>query len=54
MTVLRSPISGCARRGTVRLYTSEATWLMRNKTVLAWLWDDNAALTPSDQQFVRE
>ncbi|MFD5017127.1 ATP-grasp domain-containing protein [Streptomyces chartreusis] len=43
-----------ARRGIVHLHTSEATWLLSNKTVLAWLWDDIDALPHTDQQFVRE
>ncbi|MCQ8834844.1 hypothetical protein [Streptomyces malaysiensis] len=43
-----------ARRGTIHLHTSEATWLLSNKTVLAWLWTDIDELPPADRQFVHE
>lgn len=43
-----------ARRGTVHLHTSEATCLLSNKTVLAWLWMDIDELPPVDRKFVRE
>lgn len=43
-----------ARRGTVHLHSSEATWLLSNKTVLAWLWSDIDEMPPAEQQLVRE
>lgn len=42
------------RRGKVHVHTSEATWLLSNKTILAWLWADIDDLPPADQQFVRD
>ncbi|HEV2887605.1 MAG TPA: hypothetical protein VGX49_11880 [Jatrophihabitans sp.] len=39
--------------GTVRMFTSSATWLLSNKLVLAWLWQDLDQLAEADQAVVR-
>ena len=39
--------------GTVRMFTSSATWLLTNKLVLAWLWQDLPELSEADQALVR-
>jgi hypothetical protein len=38
---------------TVRTFTSSASWLLSNKLVLAWLWQDLDALSPPDADLVR-
>jgi hypothetical protein len=39
--------------GTVRTFTSSATWLLTNKVVLAWLWQDLGELAEADRALVR-
>lgn len=39
--------------GTVRVFTSSATWLLTNKLVLAWLWQDLPELAEDDRSLVR-
>lgn len=39
--------------GNLRCFTSSATWLLTNKLVLAWLWEDLDLLGPEDQEIVR-
>ena len=39
--------------GTARMFTSSATWLLTNKVVLAWLWQDLDRLDEADQAVVR-
>lgn len=46
-------IEGLVRAGRVRCFTSSATWLLSNKLVLAWLWQDLAVLEPADRKLVR-
>lgn len=41
------------QQGTVQVHTPEASWLLSNKNVLAWLWSDIEQLPPADQHFVR-
>lgn len=41
------------RAGTVRMFTPSATWLLSNKIVLAWLWEDLDQLDEADQAVVR-
>lgn len=41
------------QQGTVQVHTPEASWLLSNKNVLAWLWSDIKRLSPTDQYFVR-
>jgi hypothetical protein len=36
----------------VRLHTSEATWLLSNKVVMAWLWADRERLDEADRALV--
>jgi hypothetical protein len=45
-------LTEAVRAGTVRMYTSEATTLLSNKTVLAWLWQDADQLAAADREFV--
>ncbi|MHC0429760.1 hypothetical protein ACX6XY_06155 [Streptomyces sp. O3] len=40
------------RAGQVRMHTSEATWLLSDKTTLAWLWEDRESLPESDQSLI--
>ncbi len=46
-------IEGLVRAGRVRCFTSSATWLLSNKLVLAWLWQDLPLLEPADREVVR-
>ena len=41
------------RAGTVRCFTSAATWLLTNKLTLAWLWQDLPELAEADRELVR-
>ncbi|MBB4928210.1 hypothetical protein [Kitasatospora kifunensis] len=45
-------LANAARAGTVKLHTSEATWLLSDKTILAWLWEDRAHMTPTDRALI--
>lgn len=38
---------------TVRTFTSSASWLLSNKLVLAWLWQDLEQLSEQDRELVR-
>ncbi|MCX5406820.1 hypothetical protein OHA37_23465 [Streptomyces sp. NBC_00335] len=40
------------QHGAVQMHTPEASWLLSNKAVLAWLWEDIERLAPEDRQFV--
>ncbi|MEV6309018.1 hypothetical protein AB0M10_10505 [Streptomyces sp. NPDC051840] len=40
------------RAGRVRMHTSEATWLLSDKTTMAWLWEDKESLPNADQRLV--
>jgi hypothetical protein len=40
------------RGGRVRCFTSAATWLLTNKLVLAWLWQDLPGLEPADRELI--
>ncbi|MEV8374531.1 hypothetical protein AB0P21_17460 [Kribbella sp. NPDC056861] len=39
--------------GTVRMYLPTAVWLLSNKTIFAWLWDDLDRLPAEDAEIVR-
>lgn len=39
--------------GTSRIFTPSASWLLGNKVVLTWLWDDLDLLSPADRELVR-
>ncbi|MGI8665174.1 MAG: hypothetical protein ACR2N4_03965 [Jatrophihabitans sp.] len=49
----RDAIEAVVRAGNVRCYTSSATWLLSNKLILAWLWQDLPELAEPDQAIVR-
>ncbi|MFF4473791.1 hypothetical protein ACFYZ3_30025 [Streptomyces sp. NPDC001599] len=40
------------RAGRVRMHTSEATWLLSDKTTMAWLWADKDALPEDDRRLI--
>ncbi|CAL9626192.1 hypothetical protein SUDANB176_05962 [Streptomyces sp. enrichment culture] len=40
------------RAGQVRMHTSEATWLLSDKTTMAWLWADKESLPEADQLLI--
>jgi hypothetical protein len=46
-------LEGLVRAGTVRCFTSAATWLLTNKRTLAWLWQDLPELSDADRELVR-
>lgn len=46
-------VRAAALAGQVRLYLPSATWLLSNKTVFTWLWDDIEDLPPEDAELVR-
>jgi hypothetical protein len=46
-------LTRAVRARTVRMYTPEATFLLSNKMVLAWLWEDIDQLPGPDAEFVR-
>ncbi|MEV6410344.1 hypothetical protein [Kribbella sp. NPDC051718] len=39
--------------GKTKLFTSTAGWLLANKIMLTYLWDDISLLSPEDQELVR-
>jgi hypothetical protein len=49
----RDAIEAVVQAGNVRCYTSSATWLLSNKLILAWLWEDLPQLNEDDQAIVR-
>lgn len=46
-------LAAAVSAGTVRMFTSSASWLLTNKLVLAWLWQDLPELAADDQSLVR-
>ncbi|KOV61502.1 hypothetical protein [Streptomyces sp. MMG1121] len=40
------------RAGQVRMHTSEATWLLSDKTTMAWLWADKDSLPEADRLLI--
>jgi hypothetical protein len=46
-------LARAVRARSVRMYTPEATTLLSNKLVLAWLWEDIGQLAAPDAEFVR-
>jgi hypothetical protein len=52
-TVGLQAIKGALQAGTAKLFTSAASWLISNKVVFAWLWEDADTLPPADASLVR-
>ncbi|TDU90948.1 hypothetical protein EV138_4549 [Kribbella voronezhensis] len=52
-TVGLRAIKDALQAGTASLFTSAASWLISNKLVFAWLWEDAAELPPEDAALVR-
>lgn len=46
-------MTAALRSGTVRMFTTSASWLLGNKLVLAWLWEDVDGLPDADAELVR-
>jgi hypothetical protein len=46
-------LEGVVRAGNVRCFTSATTWLLTNKRILAWLWQDLPELPDADAELVR-
>lgn len=49
----QAALKDAVESGRSKLFTSSAGWLLANKLVLAWLWDDLESLAPDDQELVR-
>jgi hypothetical protein len=45
-------IARAVQAGTVAMHTPEATWLLSDKTTVAWVWEDRELLTPEDQRLI--
>jgi hypothetical protein len=45
-------VARAVHAGTVAMHTPEASWLLSDKTTLAWLWEDRHALAPDDRHLV--
>jgi hypothetical protein len=52
-TVGLQAIKDALQAGTAALFTSAASWLISNKLVFAWLWEDAATLPAEDAALVR-
>ncbi|QNE18976.1 circularly permuted type 2 ATP-grasp protein [Kribbella qitaiheensis] len=52
-TVGLQAIKDALQAGTAALFTSAASWLISNKLVFAWLWEDAADLPAEDAALVR-
>ncbi|MEU4391302.1 hypothetical protein [Kribbella sp. NPDC023855] len=52
-TVGLHAIKDAVQAGTARLFTSAASWLISNKLVFAWLWEDASLLPSADAELVR-
>jgi hypothetical protein len=52
-TVGLQAIKDALQAGTAKLFTSAASWLISNKLVFAWLWEDADTLPPADASLVR-
>ncbi|MEV6410343.1 hypothetical protein [Kribbella sp. NPDC051718] len=52
-TVGLQAIKDALRGGTASLFTSAASWLISNKLVFAWLWEDALSLPAADAELVR-
>ncbi|ADB35062.1 protein of unknown function DUF407 [Kribbella flavida DSM 17836] len=52
-TVGLQAIKDALRAGTASLFTSAASWLLSNKVVFAWLWEDADRLPAADAELIR-
>ncbi|MEV8374533.1 hypothetical protein AB0P21_17470 [Kribbella sp. NPDC056861] len=52
-TVGLQAIKDALKGGAARLFTSAASWLISNKVVFAWLWEDAASLPAEDAALIR-
>lgn len=52
-TAGRDAIEAVLGAGNLRCFTSSASWLLTNKLVLAWLWEDLPLLAAADADIVR-
>ncbi|WBQ06432.1 hypothetical protein [Kribbella sp. CA-293567] len=52
-TVGLQAIKDALQAGTASLFTSAASWLISNKLVFAWLWEDADQLPPEDADLIR-
>jgi hypothetical protein len=50
----QAALKAAVESGKTKIFTSSAGWLLANKIVLAWLWDDIELLAPEDQELVRQ
>ncbi|WP_020392574.1 hypothetical protein [Kribbella catacumbae] len=50
----QAALKAAVESGRTKLFTSSASWLLANKLVLAWLWEDLELLSPEDQELVRQ
>ncbi|NEA34108.1 circularly permuted type 2 ATP-grasp protein [Streptomyces sp. SID13031] len=49
----QAALKAAVESGRSKLFTSSAGWLLANKIMLAFLWDDIELLAPEDQELVR-
>jgi hypothetical protein len=49
----QAALKAAVESGQSRLFTSSAGWLLANKLLLTWLWDDLELLGTDDQELVR-
>ncbi|WBQ06431.1 hypothetical protein [Kribbella sp. CA-293567] len=50
----QAALKAAVESGRTKLFTSSAGWLLANKLVLTWLWDDLELLSAEDQELVRQ
>ncbi|WP_051871333.1 hypothetical protein [Streptomyces sclerotialus] len=48
----RAALIRAVQADRVRMHTSEATWLLTDKTTLAWLWADRPLLPAADRELI--
>jgi hypothetical protein len=49
----QAALKAAVEAGRSKIFTSSASWLLANKIVLTWLWDDLDLLSADDQSLVR-
>jgi hypothetical protein len=50
----QAALKAAVEAGSSKVFTSSAGWLLANKIMLTWLWDDLASLSVEDQELVRQ